>query len=82
MSTKSTISFNKNYHLYEDVFDKDKVYLDLNCGTGLPSITVEYGKAQASLAINIDVWRSIVEAWTTSHWGQNKHFDYSTDSDD
>lgn len=30
MSTKSTIHFNKNYHLYQEVFDDKNIYLTLD----------------------------------------------------
>ena len=35
MSTKSTIHFTENYHLYQEVFDNEHVYLDIENFDGL-----------------------------------------------
>jgi hypothetical protein len=70
MSTRCTIGYGDGYHLYEECFDQDKVWLELE---GKVS-EVEYSSIHdGCLVVGIDVatWRALVESWLKSHWGNN-----------
>ena len=74
MSTRCTIGYGEGYHLYEECFDQDKVWLELE---GKVS-DIEYNShSDGCLIVGIDVttWRAIVEAWLKSHWGGNPERD-------
>lgn len=85
MSTRCTISYDANdYHLYEECFDSDNVYLNLD-GAGwsasLASANVDWRKDEPqdrpSLSIRMDVklWRKIVEGWMASDWAAHPERD-------
>jgi hypothetical protein len=86
MSTRCTISYDSNdYHLYEECFDSDNVYLILD-GRGwaasLASAGVDWRKDEPqdrpSLSIRMDVklWRKIVEGWLASDWAAHPERDH------
>jgi len=87
MSTRCTISYDANdYHLYEECFDSDNVYLNLD-GRGwaasLASEGVDWRKDEPqdrpSLSIRMDVklWRKIVEGWLASDWAAHPERDHA-----
>lgn len=81
MSTKITLSFDKDHHLYEEV-DKDYVNLTLKGGNGMPRVTVDGVHAEVSLSIDVTLWRKIVNAWITSYWGLHPEWDHQEESED
>jgi hypothetical protein len=86
MSTRCTISYDTNdYHLYEECFDSDNVYLSLDGGdwaASLASANVDWRKDEPqdrpSLSIRMDVklWRKIVEGWLASDWAAHPERDH------
>lgn len=69
MSTKSTIHFTENYHLYQEVFDNEHVYLDIENFDGLSlKINKLENKNDVSriLSLKIDekVFKSIIEKYS------------------
>lgn len=75
MSTRCTIGYGEGYHLYEECFDQDKVWLELE---GKVS-EIEYSSIRdGCLVVGIDVtaWREIVKAWVESHWANNPDRDH------
>ena len=86
MSTRCTISYDANdYHLYEECFDSDNVYLILDGGdwaASLASAGVDWRKDEPqdrpSLSIRMDVklWRKIVEGWLASDWAAHPERDH------
>lgn len=86
MSTRCTISYDANdYHLYEECFDSDNIYLQMD-GAGwaasLSSELIDWRKGEdterPSLHLRIDVtlWRAIVEGWLKSEWAKKSDLDH------
>jgi hypothetical protein len=78
MSTRCTIGYDtKNFHLYEECFDKDKIYLELNddCFEVVDSFFSKESR-EITVGIEITTWRKVVESWINSHWGKNPDLDY------
>jgi len=62
MSTKSTISYDNRYHLYQEIFDVSNVYFELdNCN-------FEASRDSVMIQIPIDVWRKMIEDWAVKGW--------------
>ena len=84
MSTRCTIAYNDDFHLYEECFDKNNVYLRLEDGdwaASLNTATIDWddgGSDRPTLHVkmNIDLWRKIVDGWVASHWGQHPEYDH------
>lgn len=94
MSTKCTISYNDDYHLYEEIGDRHNVYLRLDAGdwaADLATATVDWhdgdhARPRLTLKINVDMWRQIVSGWSESHWGKDpsrdhKELEWNLDND-
>jgi len=80
MSTKVTIAYDKNFHLYHECWEKfDTVYLTLN-GEGWEASTSTSPK-KATLKLDIKTWRALVEKWNSTHWAQQPELD-GTDPDE
>lgn len=74
MSTKVTLSHNDDYHLYEECFEQENVWLQLDNPTELSVYAHHEEKSAGSsvtVAIPIATWRHIVEGWLNSHWAQH-----------
>jgi len=77
MSTKSTIHFTENYHLYQEVFDNEHVYLDIENFDGL-SLKINKLKNKndvsriLSLKIDEKVFKSIIEKYSEFLKTQNE----------
>jgi hypothetical protein len=89
MSTRCTIAYDqKDFHLYQECFENDNVYLQLDgegWGASLDTDRVDWRKGEGkipSLLLRIDVtlWRKIVEGWMSSQWGQDPSFDHKKDN--
>jgi hypothetical protein len=53
MSTKSSMADGKNFHLYQDIFDADNVFLELN------SVQFEATPQTVTVAIPREIWEKI-----------------------
>jgi hypothetical protein len=75
MSTKCTIGHGPQFHLYEECFDSDNVYLKLDGGaeTSVPNWD---GQQSVVLKIDINLWRAIVSSWTNGKWAQDESRDH------
>jgi hypothetical protein len=89
MSTRCTIAYDqKDFHLYQECFENDNVYLQLDgegWGASLDTDRVDWRGGEGklpSLLLRIDVtlWRKIVEGWSSSQWGQDPSFDHKEDN--
>jgi hypothetical protein len=76
MSTRCTIGYDKDFHLYEECFDTNNVYLELDGDKH--SVELEYSSHVKNVVISIDVttWRKIVDSWINSNWGKNASQDH------
>ena len=81
MSTKVTLSHNKDYHLYEECFDKNLVYLQLDNPISLQVDMWEASEGKVTVAVSIETWRHIVEGWLKTQWAQNPDWDNDDDYD-
>ena len=80
MSTKATIFNNKKFHLYEEAYDNDNIYLNLDDLSGCCFEVWEEGektKSHVRMVIPIESWRKLTEAWNKSPWANNKSRDAS-----
>jgi len=57
MSTKVTLTYGPNFHLYQEIFDCGNVYLQV---TGHE---FEVSNDEAMIQIPIEVWNKIIEDW-------------------
>ena len=79
MSTKTTLSHNKDYHLYKECFDKNLVYLQLDNPISLQVDMWEASEGKVTVAVSIETWRHVVEGWLKTHWAQNPDWDLEED---
>ena len=73
MSTKVTISHSSKHHLYEEIFDRSNVYLQIE------GYDFEVSNNKVMIQIPIEVWRPMVEDWTQRGWPKeedNKELDF------
>lgn len=91
MSTRCTIVHDKEFHLYQECFEQDNVYLQLDSGNWSASLETSavdwrYGNhsnPQLHVKIDVEIWRKIVEGWMVSHWGRHPEEDHrKPDTDD
>lgn len=75
MSTKCTIGHGPDHHLYEECWENDHVYLELNDNFDIETKT-RFGKPSAVVKIDVTLWRSIVQAWLESPWGKDESKDH------
>ena len=76
MSTKTTISYDNRYHLYQEIFDVSNVYFQLD------KCNFEASRDSVMIQIPIDVWRKMIEDWAAKGWPKeqdNKEIEISTD---
>lgn len=84
MSTRCSISYDDNHHLYQECFENDNVYLTLDgkgWQAGITTASVDWrdgNSTSPSLSLQIDVtlWRKIVEGWLASQWAQHPEDDH------
>lgn len=84
MSTRCTVAHDDDFHLYQECFEQDNVYLQLDGGDWSASLDTskidwrDGDKSSPSLQIRMDVtmWRKIVEGWMASHWAQHPELDH------
>lgn len=66
MSTKITISHGKNYHLWEEIFDRSNVYLRVE------GHEYETSNGKVMVQIPIEVWRSMIQDWSKRGWSEKE----------
>jgi len=84
MSTRCTIAYDDDFHLYQECFENDNVYLRLDKGdwsASLETETIDWRDGDtkhptAHLRINVTLWRKIVEGWLKSEWAMNQEQDH------
>ena len=84
MSTRCTIAYSDDFHLYQECFEQDNVYLRLDSGDWAASLDTsavdwrdgESTRPQLHVKMNVTLWRQIVEGWMKSHWGQHPEDDH------
>lgn len=79
MSTKCTIGHSDAFHLYEECFDSEKVWLRLDGHDVVAEVDIDTRNKVQRVTVGIDVgiWRQIVESWLKSHWAQHPERDYA-----
>jgi len=79
MNTKSTISHNDKYLLYEEAFDEGLVYLQLNDPVCLHVDMWEASQGHVTITVPIETWKDIMEGWNKSPLAQNLDLHDDTD---
>jgi len=77
MSTKCTIGYGKKYHLFEEIFDSEKVWIQLDSNSFNAQLTSYHNEPSLVVGIDIATWREIVNAWNNSPWAKDLTRDYS-----
>lgn len=62
MSTKCTITHGPSYHFYEECFDEDSVYIELENPKQAEFTTTNYGTTTV-VSIPLDIMDEICAAW-------------------
>ena len=92
MSTRCTIAYDDTFHLYQECFENDNVYLRLEgkgWAAGIQTSDIDWrddvsASPTAQIRIDVKLWRKIVEGWLTSQWGKdptNDHRKFELDTD-
>jgi hypothetical protein len=84
MSTRCTISHSDDFHLYQECFEQDNVYLNLDSGDWsalLETAAVDWrdggsAKPRLHVRMNVTLWRRIIEGWIGSKWAQSPQSDH------
>lgn len=72
MSTKATLAYDDDFHLYRECFESDNVYLRLDPGALSAFQTSGVNRnTSVTVGIPIKVWRQIVEGWLDSYWASH-----------
>ncbi len=88
MSTRCTIAYDQNdFHLYQECFENDNVYLQLDGGgsaASLDTANVDWredtgSRPKLGLRIDVTLWRKIVEGWLVSQWANDPSLDHKKD---
>ena len=76
MSSITSISSGKNWHLYIIEGDSNNVYLEVTISTfDLPRSENISITTPISMTIPVGVWRELVNDWNESEWGKNPTLD-------
>jgi hypothetical protein len=75
MSTKCTISHNESYHLYQECYENDNVWLQLDDAKDF-ELWHDGDRARLRVAIPVQIFRHAVEGWLQSQWGKNPSMDH------
>lgn len=65
MSTKISLSYGKNHHLYQEIFDSSHVYLQLD------DVEFEVSNGRAMLQIPVKIWREMLADWAKRGWPES-----------
>lgn len=84
MSTRCTLSYDDDFHLYQECFENHNVYLRLDSGdwsASLETETIDWRdgdnkRPQLHVRMNVTMWRKIVEGWLETHWAQHPEDDH------
>jgi hypothetical protein len=84
MSTRVTIAYSDDFHLYQECFEQDNVYLRLDGGEWAASLDTavidwrdrESIKPQLHIKMDVALWRKIVEGWSASQWAKDPNLDH------
>ena len=73
---RTTLSHNKDYHLYKECFDKNLVYLQLDNPVCLQVDMWEASEGKVTVAVSIETWRHVVEGWLKTQREQDPNWDH------
>jgi hypothetical protein len=65
MSTKVSISYGKDHHLYQEIFDVSNVYVQIS------GHEFEANNKSVMIQIPIKAWRSMVKDWESGGWPES-----------
>lgn len=66
MSTKSSISYSNDHHLYQEIFDVSNVYLRVDHSE------FEASNGSVMVQIPIKIWRQMIQDWSTGGWPESE----------
>jgi len=65
VSTKVSISYSKDHHLYQEIFDVSNVYFEIS------GHEFEVNNKSAMIQIPIKVWRAMIKDWESRGWPES-----------
>lgn len=77
MSTRCTIGYGEKHHLFEEICDSKKIWIQLDSDSFETEFRIYDGNNSLVVGIDVATWRKIVEAWNNSSWGKDPERDYS-----
>ena len=77
MSTRCTIGYNDKFHLFEEIFDSEKVWIQLDPGSFEAEFKIYKNKNSLVVGIDVATWRRMVDSWLNSSWAKHPEKDYS-----
>lgn len=66
MSTKVSLSYDKEYHFYQEIFDVSNVYLKMD------KAEFEATNNSVMIKIPIKMWRKIIKDWAERGWSESE----------
>jgi len=66
-----TIEYGDDFHLYEECFERDNVWLELENVQASVSTNPNFVK----IGIPIKIWRKIIKGWSENPWGGDESLD-------
>lgn len=69
MSTKVTITHGDTFHLYEECYENDHVWLQIEKTT--IEVWANDSNNAVTIAIPVKVWRKMVQGWLNSSWADD-----------
>lgn len=82
MSTKCSIAYGEKFHLYEEIGDKDSVWLQIEDSSEVSVSASNNRRSEVTVAIDIKIWREIVKGWLASQWAKDESLDHKLDTFD
>ena len=84
MSTRCSIAYSEDFHLFQECFENDNVYLRLDSGKWDATLSTsdidwrdgDSKKPSLLLKIDVTMWRKIVEGWNESSWAGHPEEDH------
>ena len=84
MSTRCSLAYSDDFHLYQECFENDNVYLRLDSGNwsaALETAVIDWRdgdstRPQLHIKMDVTMWRQIVDGWLKCYWSQHPEDDH------
>ncbi len=59
MSTKSSLCYDENYHIYKEIFDNKNIYLELSNLNSI-DLNIENNKSLITISLDIEIFKKLL----------------------